>query len=137
MKKEDSLKQYYKGCAIPKPQDKKKKKAVNGWKDKPNRYCIVCGAGYAERHEIFGGSNRQYSIDDGLQIDLCMEHHRWWHESTDEEAMEWRKQWRRKAQRCYEKRLIDAGAKPVQARKIFMKRYGVNLLTEDETCPDK
>ena len=72
MKKEDSLKQYYKGCAIPKPQDKKKKKAVNGWKDKPNRYCIVCGAGYAERHEIFGGSNRQYSIDDGLQIDLCL-----------------------------------------------------------------
>lgn len=133
MKKDD----YYATCPISKPKDKKKSKKVNGYKDKPNRYCIVCGTGYAERHEIFSGANRQHSIDDGLQIDLCAEHHRQWHESTDEETIQWRRQWRRKAQRCYEQRLIDAGAKPTQARKIFMKRYGINLLTEDEKCPGK
>lgn len=123
---------FYKECAIPKPVSKKKKKLVNGYKDKPNRYCVECGTGYAERHEIFGGANRQRSIEDKLQIDLCKECHERWHRGTDDKTIEWRAKWRRRAQRCYEKRLIDAGAKPKSARKIFMDRYGMSTLEEIE-----
>lgn len=127
MKKTD----YYATCAVPKPIDKKKKKLMNGYKDKPNRYCIVCGATNAERHEIFGGSNRQHSIEDRLQIDLCAEHHRRWHEGTDPATQEWKAEWRRRAQEMYEQKLVEAGAKPARARNIFVKRYGFNLLDEE------
>ena len=121
---------YYKTCAVAKPVEKKKKKLMNGYKDKPNRICVECGTGYAERHEIFGGANRQHSIEDKLQIDLCKECHDRWHRGTDAETIEWREKWRSRAQRCYEKRMIEAGAKPKRARKIFMDRYGINTLPE-------
>jgi len=50
---------YYETCAVPKPKNNKKKKLYNGYKDKPIRFCAETGAPYAERHEIFGGANRQ------------------------------------------------------------------------------
>ena len=34
---------YYKTCAVAKPVDKKKKKLMNGYKDKPNRICGSVG----------------------------------------------------------------------------------------------
>lgn len=37
--------------------------------------CIICGKP-AERHHIFGGSNRRNSTVDGLILPLCPEHHR-------------------------------------------------------------
>ena len=37
--------------------------------------CIICGA-RAERHHIFGASNRHKSTKDGLIIPLCAAHHR-------------------------------------------------------------
>lgn len=122
---------YYKSCAVPKPADKKKKKLANGYKDKPNRYCIECGTAYAERHEIFGGANRQHSIEDRLQIDLCPSCHHRWHEATDASSAHWRAIWRQRAQRCFERRLMDAGAKPKRARKMFTDRYGINVLEEE------
>ena len=51
--KSDKLDDYYQSCAFPKPKPAgKAKKKVNGYKDKPNRYCHYCGKRYAERHEI-------------------------------------------------------------------------------------
>jgi hypothetical protein len=34
-------------------------------------FCIYCGAPYAQTHEIFGGPNRQLSIEHKLQVRLC------------------------------------------------------------------
>lgn len=62
---------YYNSCPIPKPRSNKKKKACNGYKDKKNRYCYYCGTPYAERHEVYGGANRQKSILNHWQVDLC------------------------------------------------------------------
>ena len=132
MDKRKELAEYYRTCAVPKPVEKKKRKRMNGYKDKPNRYCVECGTPYAERHEIFGGANRQNSIADRLQIDLCPACHRRWHEGTDGETIAWRENWRRKAQKAYEERLIDAGAKPSLARELFRRRYGFNVLEENE-----
>ena len=52
---------YYATCAFPKPVTKKKKPACNGYKDKQNRICAYTGERGAERHELFGGANRQTS----------------------------------------------------------------------------
>lgn len=62
---------YYKTCAFPKPGNSKKKKKVNGYKDKAKRRCYYTGDPCAERHELFYGSGtRQISIDNGFQVDL-------------------------------------------------------------------
>ena len=62
-------------CPKP-PADKKKQKPANGYKDKNNRYCIYTGQPGAERHEVYGGSaNREISIRNKFQIDLCQEVH--------------------------------------------------------------
>lgn len=67
---------YYDDCPFPKPETPKKKKEYNGYKNKANRTCAYTGTGNAERHELFGGPNRQVSILEGLQIDLSPEKHR-------------------------------------------------------------
>lgn len=67
---------YYDNCAFPKPKTPKKKKECNGYKNKAERTCAYTGTGNAERHELFGGPNRQVSIREGLQIDLSPEKHR-------------------------------------------------------------
>ena len=97
---------YYKTCAVAKPVDKKKKKLMNGYKDKPNRICVECGTGYAERHEIFGGANRQHSIEDKLQIDLCKECHDRWHRGTDAETIEWRDVYKRQDQESVQREFL-------------------------------
>lgn len=70
---------FYENCAFPKPKTQKKKKKVNGYKDKVSRRCFYTGRPCAERHELFGGANRQNSIDYGMQIDLCPELHKLFH----------------------------------------------------------
>lgn len=67
---------YYDDCAFPKPKTPKKKKEYNGYKNKRGRVCAYTGERGAERHELFGGPNRQVSIREGLQIDLSHEKHR-------------------------------------------------------------
>lgn len=67
---------YYDDCPFPKPKTPKRKKEYNGYKNKAERTCAYTGTGHAERHELFGGPNRQASIREGLQIDLSPEKHR-------------------------------------------------------------
>ena len=67
---------YYSECAFPKPKTPKRKKEYNGYKNKAERTCAYTGTGHAERHELFGGPNRQTSTREGLQIDLSPEKHR-------------------------------------------------------------
>lgn len=121
---------YYETCAFPKPKESKKKKLENGYKDKPNRICEICGEYGAERHEIFGGANRKYSIEDGLQMDLCSKHHRMWHEGTSPMVIKWRRTTRRKMQQKFEEKMMECGMNEKQARSCFRSRYGFNLLGE-------
>lgn len=91
---------YYDTCAFPKPRDKKKKKKCNGYKHKADRICAYTGRPFAERHEIFCGRNRQISIDNGFQIDVCPEIHA----------------------------LIDAGIAPDEARERWLRLIGRSYL---------
>lgn len=119
---------YYKTCAIPKPQDKKKKKLCNGYKDKPMRFCAETGAPYAERHEIFGGANRQKSIKYGLQIDLSPEiHERVTNPRTDED-LALVQEYKQRGQMKFEAMMRGEGMTAVQARKTFMFEFGRNYL---------
>lgn len=114
---------YYNTCAIPKPVNKKKKNKTNGFKNKPKRFCYYCGTPYAERHEVFGGSNRQWSIDNGYQVDLCHECHRGITENSVE-GVKRNKYWRQYYQKKHEDKLISAGASPDQAREMFINQVG-------------
>lgn len=124
------MNEYYKTCAFPKPQDKKKKKKVNGWKNKQKRICYYCHTYGAERHEVYGGVNRQISIDNGFQVDLCRECHREMTENITQRAKERNNYWRKKYQSEYEKKLIDAGISKEQARNIWLALIGRNYLEE-------
>lgn len=113
---------------VPKPVEKKKKKKQNGYSDKPQRYCYYCGTSHAERHEIFCGANRQTSIDLGFQIDLCPSCHRAIHAQDDELWQERKIHWQKHYQELCEKKLIDGGITPKQARACWMKLIGKNFL---------
>lgn len=115
---------------IPKPEKKKKKKLLyNGYKDKPNRKCFYCDQYSAERHEIFCGNNRQHSIEDGLQVDLCRNHHREMQDNITPWAQEENKKWREWGQKHYElKRMQEDRMTPLQARYAFKERYGKSYL---------
>jgi len=67
----------YAGLAFPKPKARKgnSRKAKNN--PVPTIYdrCIICGRPYASLHEVFGGRNRQNSIDWKMQVRLCNEVH--------------------------------------------------------------
>ena len=120
---------YYKTCPFPKPRDKVKKRVSNGWKDKPNRYCRYCGTPYAERHEIFAGTkNRQISIMNGFQVDLCRQCHEEIQHPTTERGIRRDTELKQEAQRKYEERLIQGGIKPEQARASWMTLIGRNYL---------
>lgn len=61
---------------IPKPKYKKQRKAKNNPVPTDQDLCRICGKPYAELHEVFYGKDRQKSIEWGMQIRLCDEHHR-------------------------------------------------------------
>ena len=115
---------YYDTCAIPKPATRKKKKKCNGYKDKPNRFCAYTGQPYAERHEVFGGPNRQISIDMGFQVDVSPEVHRELQDNITEWAQKENRRLRQKFQRRYEQDLIDAGMSEEQARYAWIQLIG-------------
>lgn len=118
---------YYKKCAVPKPQDTKKKKLCNGYKDKPNRVCMVTGTPYAERHEIFGGSNRQKSIMYGLQVDLSHEEHERVTNPRTEEDIAFVQALKEMGQKQFEDMLIEnEGMTPLEARRTFIFEFGRN-----------
>lgn len=119
---------YYDTCAFPKPQDKKKKKKVNGYKGKADRVCAYTGRPFAERHEIFCGRNRQISIDNGFQIDVCPEIHAELQANITEWAQAENLRLRQKCQWEYENNLIATGVTPEQARELWLKLIGRSYL---------
>ena len=119
---------YYDTCAFPKPKSKKKKLLCNGYKDKPNRVCIFCKAPYAQRHEVFSGKNRQISIREGFQIDLCPEHHREIQDNITPWAQSMNKKLRAAFQTKWENKLIKAGTNPEQAREQWLLMIGRSYL---------
>ena len=54
----------------PKPTHKRRR-AKNNPKPTAEDFCMYCGTPYAQTHEIFGGANRQLSIEHELQVRLC------------------------------------------------------------------
>lgn len=122
------LDDYYQNCAYPKPRSTKKKKKANGWKDKANRFCAYCGTPYAERHEVFCGSNRQISIDNEFQVDACRAHHEELHSNSTEWAQAENERLKKFYQQQYELKLIDEGYTDEQARRAWMLLIGRNYL---------
>ena len=127
-KSKDKAMSYYETCAFPKPQDKKKKKKVNGYKNKADRVCAYTGRPFAERHEIFCGRNRQISIDNGFQIDVCPEIHAELQANITEWAQAENLRLRQKCQLEYEDTLIGSGIAPDEARKLWLKLIGRSYL---------
>ncbi|MEG0430278.1 MAG: hypothetical protein RR536_01720 [Anaerovoracaceae bacterium] len=121
----------YSACAFPKPKDKKKSKKVNGYKDKSKRICYYTGEAGAERHEVYGGPNRQISIDHGFQVDLYQEIHERFHNPETKEDFERIKFWKQKYQKEYEQKVIDSGVPKAEARRLWILMIGRNYL-EDE-----
>lgn len=115
---------------VPKPGNKKKKKKVNGWKHKAERMCYYCGTYGAERHEVYGGANRQNSIDFGFQVDLCPSCHMAWHDQKDPAWIRRKKEWQRYFQKLYEEKLIQSGMHHEQARFEWMSVIGKNYTDE-------
>jgi hypothetical protein len=122
------MSEYYLSCAVPKPKDARKKKKVNGWKDKPNRICAYDGTAYAERHEVFGGALRQTSIDLGFQVDVSPARHRELHENVTEWAQRENLRLKRFFQTKYEAECFAAGMGAAEARAAWMALMGRNLL---------
>ena len=122
--------EYYQTCAFPKPGSRKKKKLENGYKDKPNRFCAYCGEPYAERHEVFAGPNRQFSIANGLQVDVCADHHRQLQDNITDWAKEKNTLLRRNCQLRYMKRLMTEGLTGRQALNDWMQNIGRNYVKE-------
>lgn len=120
---------YYETCAIPKPKSKKKKLLCNGYKNKAERFCRYCKKPFAERHEIFPGSaNRQISIREKFQIDVCPEHHRELQDNITDWAQKENRKLKKACQYIWEKKLIDAGTAPTSAREAWMMLIGRNYL---------
>ena len=66
-------------------------------------HCIICGKAPVNKHEIFGGRNRQTSIKWGLVIPLCVsEHHKGNIEGIHKDK-ELDRFWKRKGQLAYMK----------------------------------
>lgn len=70
---------------FPKPEHKKKNKALNNPVPTENDTCWICQKPYAQTHEIFyGNGKRQLSIKYGQQVKLCNEHHRQVHKNPNQ-----------------------------------------------------
>ena len=120
---------YYTNQALfPKPKSQHKRKKQNGWKDKENRVCHYTGQPNAERHEVFGGANRQQSIDMGFQVDVNPEIHRRFHDGSDEWARQEMERWRIYYQVKYIQKLVETGIPPEQAMELWLLMIGKNYL---------
>lgn len=121
---------YYLNCPFPKAGKPRKKKKCNGWKDKVSRYCRYHGTPYAERHEVFGGPNRQFSIDNELQVDVCPECHRQLTDNVTAWAQQENAVLRREFQLKHIDHLMDEGLSEEQALRQWMIDVGRNYVEE-------
>ena len=119
---------YYKTCAFPKPQDKKKKRLQNGYKNKHKRMCAYCGEYGADRHEIFGGALRQLSMELGFQVDVCRSHHAELHNNSTVWAKAENRRLKQQCQESYMQKLTDTGIEEKKALEIWMRVFGKNYL---------
>ena len=126
--KSNSIDEYYRNCPFPKPKSTKKKLQYNGYKEKPQRKCWYTGRPGAERHEIFGGPNRQISIEMGFQVDLCPEIHARLHANCDEWAKIENRKWKMFYQTKFEEEQIADGATKEEAHAEWMALIGRNYL---------
>ena len=110
------------------PSLKVRKRSYYIFKEKPQRICWYTGQPGAERHEIFGGPNRQTSIEMGFQVDLCPELHARLHANADDWAKTENRKWRMYFQTIYEEELIASGETPEKARTSWMAMIGRNYL---------
>lgn len=92
------------------------------------RRCWYTDRPGAERHEIFGGPNRQKSIELGFQVDVCPEIHARLHANCDDWARIENRKWKMYYQTKYEEEQIAAGATEEEARADWMALIGRNYL---------
>ncbi len=108
----------------------KEQKKYNGYKDKSDRYCFYTGLPYAERHEVFGGSNRRISIRCGFQVDLSPALHRELQENITVRAKEENQKWREVYERLYIDEVVAEGASEDEALRAWMQLIGRNYIEE-------
>lgn len=77
---------------------------------------------------MFGGSNRQISIDNAFQIDVCRAHHEELHSNSTDWAQAENERLKKHYQQQYESKLIDEGYTDEQARRAWMLLIGRNYL---------
>lgn len=121
---------YYQTCPFPKPKPGKKKTLTNGWKDKANRVCYYCGKRGAERHEVFAGMNRQISIREGFQVDLCPEHHRQLQDNVTPWGKAENKLLKADFERKYIRKVVGYGMTEQQGLVMWMQLIGRNYCEE-------
>ena len=107
-----------------------KKLLYNGYKDKADRICVYTGQPYAERHEVFPGPNRQISIREGFQIDVC--HNK--HAELQANITPWAKAENLRLKRYFERKWLDKkeadGVTEAQAVREWMTMIGRNYLED-------
>ena len=111
-----------------------RKKLYNGYKTKHQRVCRYCGAHYAERHEVFGGSNRQISIANHFQVDVCREHHRMLQDNIEDWAKRENLRLRQYFERKWLDERIEEGMTEAEAVGGWMHLIGKNYL--DDIMPE-
>lgn len=111
-----------------------RKKFYNGYKTKHQRVCRYCGAHYAERHEVFGGSNRQTSIANKFQVDVCREHHRMLQDNIEDWAKRENLRLRQYFERKWLDERIEEGMTEAEAVRGWMHLIGKNYL--DDIMPE-
>lgn len=102
----------------------------NGYKDKADRICIYTGKPYAERHEVFPGSNRQISIREGFQIDVCHDKHAELQANITPWAKAENLRWKRHFERQWLDTKMETGLTEEQAVREWMSMIGRNYLEE-------
>lgn len=114
-----------------------KKLLHNGYKNKAERRCRYCPhpSGGAERHEVFGGNpNRQISIREGFQVDVCRMHH----QELQDNITPWAQKENLRLRQYFERKWLDErmteGQTEAEAVRGWMSLIGKNYL--DEIMPE-
>lgn len=85
------------------------------------KYCEMCGKHGAEQHHlVFGVANRKLSDEDQLVMDVCHEHHEFFHKNATVSRIIGQLMYERN--KCAEGYSVDA------ARQSFRMRYGKSYL---------